>query len=785
MTNEPFRPEMPAAALMPMERPLVKWSRTLLYTALGGALLLMSAAAWFPLSSGKLALFASLIFLSSLAIVFGGGGVVLARARGRIEILLIVLLPVVYLISAWKSVDRSIAFVGTGSETDTVLFVVLSFAAAALAFMVVRTAPQLRNLLLLAAGVTALALLLQYVSVLIGLPGDVFADKSANLIGKWNDFGIAVGLLTLLIVGALELLSLSKRAAIVAWVALVLSLLMLGVVYFNLVWWMLLAASAAVALVRHFFSAGPETSGSSRRIPFAAALTALVAVAFLIFGASLDTALSSVFKVSSLEVRPGLSSTIDIGKAAHDSTFRSLFGSGPNTFDEAWLSYKPVEVNQTQFWSVDFATGFSLLSTAFVSVGYVGVILWLLPLLLTLLALWRLARMSSLSYSGRTLGFMAGAGAVYLWTAAICYAPSPDIIFLAFVLTGALLGYLSAHRNDGAGMEPSRSSRMIWSAALIVLLLAAAWGALLSDRRFLSYIYSQRAITVAQGGDLAGGESLLSRSRAIEENGENLRLSVQISLARMATIAQSTTTPAVDAQAQFTAALQAAVAAGQAAIALNPKDYRPYLELAAVYDFLRTLKIEGAAESEMAAYQSAQALNPKNPAIPFFRAQLEAGNPQGSATAVETYLTQSLQLKSNYTNALLFAVQLAVAQNNLATALQAQSAAVASAPDQAPLWYQLGLLYYVGGDLPNATAALEKALSITPNYANAQYFLGLSYYRQQKTPEAVQQFTALAASNPDNADVKKMLSNLQAGKDPLAGIATTTPQTASAPKKAQ
>lgn len=781
MTNEPFRPEMPAAVMMPPERPLMRWSRVLLYAALAAALLLASSAAWFPLASGKLALFSSLIFLGALAAVFGGAGFTLARARGRVEILLLALLPVVYLISAWKSVDRSIAFVGTGSETDTVLFVMLAFAAAALAFIVVRGVPHLRGILLLASGVAALALLLQYVSVLIGLPGDVFADKSANLIGKWNDFGILVGLLALLLVGALELLSLGKRAAIAAWVVLVLSLLMLGVVYFNLVWWMLLVASAAVALVRHFFGAGAEAAGASRRIPFAAGLTALVAVAFLVFGASLNASLSSVFKVASLEVRPALSSTIDIGKAAHDSAFRSLFGSGPNTFDEAWLSYKPVEVNQTQFWSVDFATGFSLLSTAFVSVGYLGMIAWLIPLLLILLALWRLSRINALSHTGRTLGFMAGAGAAYLWIATVFYTPSPNILFLSFALTGALLGYLSAHRNDGAGMEPSRTSRMVWSAALIILMLVAAWGALASDRRFLSYFYSQRAVVAAQGGDLAAGEALLSRSLAIEQNGNNLRLGVQMSLARMIAIAQSTTTPAVDAQAQFTAALQEAVASGQAAIALNPKDYRPYLELAAVYDFLRTLKIEGAAESEMAAYQMAQALNQKNPAIPFFRAQLEAGSPQGSATAVETYLTQSLQLKSNYTDALLFAVQLAVAQNNLTTALQAQSAAVSSAPDQAPLWYQLGLLYYVGGDMTNATAALEKALSITPNYANAQYFLGLSYYRQQKTPDAITQFTALAASNPDNTDVAKMLLNLQAGKDPLAGIATSTP--GSVPKK--
>lgn len=771
---------MSAASAMPVpaEQPLMKWSRILLYAALVGVLLLLSSAAWFPVSSGKLALFAALIFLSALAAIFGGGGTVLARARGRFEVLLLVLLPAVYLLSAWKSTDRSIAFVGTGSETDTVLFVVLAFAAAALAFVLVRGTSHLRKLLLLVAGVAAVALLLQYVSVLVGLPGDFFADKSANLIGKWNDFGLLVGLLALLSMAALELFELSRRARLAAWAGLVLCLLMLGVVSFSLVWWMLLVAAVVLAAARYFFSQGAVTS-VSRRIPWAAVLAGVVSIVFLVFGASLNASLSSVFKVSSLEVRPALSSTIDIGKAAHDSTARSLLGSGPNTFDEEWLAYKPTEVNQSQFWSIDFATGFSLLSTAFVSVGYLGVIAWLLPLLLTLLALWRLFRMNSLSPSARALGIVAGISSIYLFASAVWYAPNPDILLLAFALAGAFFGYVSSYR--ATTMEPSRTARAAWTAVLIVLLLAVAWSALAADRRFLSYVYSQQAAATAQSGDLAKGATLLDRSLSIERNGDNLRLGVEISLARMVQVAQSTTTPSVDAQAQFTAALQTAVADGQAAIALNPKDYRPYLELAAVYDYLRSLKITGADASEMAAYEKAQALNPKNPAIPFFRAQLEAGNPQGSATAVETFLTQSLQLKSNYTNALLFAVQLAVAQNNLTTALQAQSAAVASAPDQAPLWYQLGLLYYVGGDLPNATAALEKALSITPNYANAQYFLGLSYYRQSRTADAIAQFTALSLSNPDNAQVGQMLENLKVGKDPLAGIATSTPQSA-APK---
>lgn len=748
----------------------MRWGRWLLIAAPVLALLFATSSASFPLSSAKLALFATLIALSGIGYILSGGASLLARTRGRLDLLLIALLPAVYLLSWWFSSDRSVAFIGIGSEVDTVAFIIVAFAALALSFLYIRSARSLKTLLLGIAAASALALLFQYISVLIGLPGEVFADKSANLVGKWNDFGVLIGVLAIISAGALELMALRTRTLFAAWAGLVLSLVMLGVVNFSTGWWMLLGAAILLAASGYVSRrAASDLSSSPRRIPYAPALMAVVSLAFLFAGNQLNTGLTSILKVSSIEVRPAFSSTIDIGRAAHDTKTHSLLGSGPNTFNEAWLAYKPTEVNQTQFWSVDFASGFSLLSSAFVTVGYLGVIAWLIPAVLVLLALFRIVRARGISAGERALGILAGLGALYLWAAIVLYAPGPALVFLAFLFAGATLGLASSLGGMSEGV--SRLRWAIYTALLLVLVLLSVWAALAADRRFLSLMYSQQALVAVQGGDLPGGEKLLGRSLGLEHNGENLRLGVEISLARMAVLAQSTSTPAADLQKQFTAAVQNGVSYGQEAALLNPKDYRPYLELASFYGYLASLKVTGALENEMAAYERAQALNQKNPAIPLLRAQLEAQNPQGSMTALETYLTQSLQLKSNYTDALLFAVQLAVAQNNLTTAIQAQTAAVSTAPDQATLWYQLGLLYYVGGDIPNAVLGLEKALSLAPNYANAQYFLGLSYYRQGNTDGAIKQFTALAASNPDNASVTQILANLKAGKDPLAGIA--------------
>ncbi len=152
---------------------------------------------------------------------------------------------------------------------------------------------------------------------------------------------------------------------------------------------------------------------------------------------------------------------------------------------------------------------------------------------------------------------------------------------------------------------------------------------------------------------------------------------------------------------------------------------------------------------------------------------------EGNQNLTTTYLTKALTLKSNYTDAILLVVQLDVANKDIPNAIKAATAAAQTAPGVAPIWFELGLLYYSAGDATHAAQALAQAIKIQPDYANAKYFLGLSLYNLKDTADAIQQFKDLVASNPDNAEVKLILSNLQSGKKPFDGAqppVTPTPQ---------
>ena len=91
-------------------------------------------------------------------------------------------------------------------------------------------------------------------------------------------------------------------------------------------------------------------------------------------------------------------------------------------------------------------------------------------------------------------------------------------------------------------------------------------------------------------------------------------------------------------------------------------------------------------------------------------------------------------------------------------------------PQNAGLYFQLGILYFNLPDYTKASQALAQAVQIIPDYANARYFLGLSLARTGDKAGATAQFEAIQKTNPDNAEIKSVLANLKAGKDPLSGL---------------
>src|SRR4051812_42516367 len=113
---------------------LIRWARPLYLIGLVLALVLIIPTPWFPFQLGKIAAFAIFLFLSALCFVAGRGDREYARGSGFYLALSIFLLPVVYFVSFYFSLDRSVALTGFGIESDTIVFISLCAAAFFLAY---------------------------------------------------------------------------------------------------------------------------------------------------------------------------------------------------------------------------------------------------------------------------------------------------------------------------------------------------------------------------------------------------------------------------------------------------------------------------------------------------------------------------------------------------------------------------------------------------------------------------------------------------------------------------
>ena len=761
----------------------ISWSRYAFLAGIALALVLVIPAAWFPFQLAKVAAFAVCLLVTAVLFVIGGGARDLIRTHGFYAALLVGLLPVLYLVSSFFSVDTSVSMTGRSVETDTVLFVLLAALCYLMSFTLFRTLRTARMLTMVVFWSLIAAAIFQFVSIVIGTPLETFSDRSVNLVGKWNDLGLLSTLLVLFLFARVELSSPSNILRIAAVVGGVLLSALLGLINFSLAWFLLLAGCVVIgvlSLLRHRAdykaesSAVPVTAASI--IPWYSVAGAIVAILFLLYGPAINTSLTGIFPVSSLEVRPGLQATLDIVGAARSGSFsRTMIGTGPSTFGGQWLAYKPAEVNQTQFWSLDFNVGYSTLATAFGTVGFLGALAWLTPLLLLIAALVRIARMGALSREERVSAATLSIGSLFLLSTIILYVPSQNIILLAFALSGAAFGFLWRQgRSSEETITPSILEGVGVIAVAAVIIVFTIVPAFATARRAVAMSYNGAGLLALSQNKIDDALAYAIKSQKIENTADSLRLQTDAGAQKLAAIAQDSTLKAEDAQKQFTEQVQKVIPAGQAAIAASPMDYRSYYSLARVYDLLASLKVDGGYQSAQAAYAAAMERNPTSPSIPLAVARLEASH--GNATGTQAAITKALQLKPDYTDAILFVVQINVANNDLASAIANTKIAVQTAPGVASIWFQLGLLYYAGGDSKNAIPPLEQALVIAPDYANAKYFLGLSYYTEGRQNDSLRLFQDLVSTNPDNAEVKAIVANLQAGKKPLDGLQPPAPQ---------
>ena len=748
-----------------------------------------------PFGFSKTALF---IILTALA----GGLWAIARLRdGEISFPRTALFPILIalvavgaastLFSGAVALSWSGAFFDVGSLSFLAALILFLFLFAAL----IRSAEQVFYAYLLffvSAGLVALFHLIRFIGGPDMMSFGFFGATTSTLLERWNDLGVFFGAVVVFTLTTLEFVRLRAGLRALLVTALALSLIILAVVNFTLVW-LLLGIFSLVFLVylisfKHISRAGFEDVRLSvspqnaeahaaeegenelpRKIPIISLLVFACSVMFILFGGPLGNKISGKLSIVAFDARPSFGATLSVARETlKDAPF---FGAGPNMFVRKWLAFKPIGANQTIFWNTDFSSGVGYLPTVLVTTGLLGAAMWLLFLVWYM---WLGMRFILSLSADKVMRYLVGASfltSLFLWCVLFFYSAGAVILALAFAFTGLSLAALSCagalHR---ASSDFSKSPAFSFAGVLglIIFTLGCASVAYGVGNRFVSAVWYAEGVRAAnEQGNAAEAERLIARAVERAPLDVYMRALAEVSLAQMNTLLAQVNEQNADAMREsFQLALGHAVEYGKSATALDVGNYANWLSLGRVYEAIVPLKIGGAYENARSAYEEALRLNPKNPAITLSIARLEAA--KGDNARAREFIGQSLQLKPNYTEAIFFLSQVEVQEGNIKDAIQSVESATIFAPNDSSLRFQLGLLKYNEKDFRGAADAFARAVALNENYANARYFLGLSYERLNRDSEAVAQFEWLAKTNPSNKEVALILGNLKAGRAPFA-----------------
>ena len=499
------------------------------------------------------------------------------------------------------------------------------------------------------------------------------------------------------------------------------------------------------------------------------------------------------------EVGPSHAGTLRIARSVMDKGPTAiLFGSGPGTFGIDWNAYKDPDVNRGIFWNVRFDQGSSWVLTRAATAGTAGTIALMVFFGIALVLFLKILLSQKTEENGpeETGAFLGLIGVII---AAFIYPATLTFVLLLFFTAGMLLALSSRDDADAEG-------RKLWNIGYRTVPLDNAWGVFASSLVivfFLSlgiaalYVQTSRlraALAAQKGLEALGtqkwGEAAAAFDRAAGIESKNFVYHQRRVQARTEELRAIIGRAAAgeNIQDEFQRTIAQAAADIQNATALYPMDTSPWITQGQLYELVIPF-FDGAENFARSSYERAAQLSPHNPSIrvDLGRAMLiwadrigrEAAPKQGKerdeALAVYTEalkqakaaLDEAVRQKPDLADGHFLLAQAALRLGNLQEAIASVERVKLSAPLDIGVAFQLGVLYYQSGNTAKAEEEFKRAVGLNENYSNARYFLGLLYDQKGDKAGAIGEFEKIRTLNPDNQEVKGILTNLKAGRGAL------------------
>lgn len=574
---------------------------------------------------------------------FSDGKISVPRSKIILSGLGIVL---VSLISAIFSPSIKTSFFGTMLDTGSFYFILLAFLLMLVSSLVLKEAKNAKKVfwgVLISSGIVLIFQILR-----ISMPNTfslgIFGDKTGNLIGSWNSFGIFAGFAIMIFTLVLEFLKVSKIQKYIIYGLSAIALFFVILVNFQLIWIILGVFALFTFVYKISFSTKEENE--KKKFPFLSFVVVMCSLLFFMAGGFLGSFLPNRIGTSNMEVRPTFNTTMLIAKNVLMKD--PVLGSGPNRYGEMWAMYKPADINITMFWDTYFNNGSGLIPTFAITTGILGILAWLVFIVFILLAGFKSLFTQEKNDNKKietTLFFIMFA---YLFISALLYSVGSVLFLLSFVFLGAFIGLSLSNKENGeyeiSFLNDPRKS--FFSIVFLVILMTVSASALFKYiERFASVVYFQNTYYAK---DMESAQKNISKAISLYSNDLYFRTFSQVSLLKINSLMsnnQGDETSKSEMQTTFDNAL----ISSQSAINYNKTNYLNFVSLGSVYSAVVPLKVEGSYEKAVSAYNSAFLLNPNNPSIKL--ALSEVSILAGKNKEAKAYANEVVAMKPNYVEA--------------------------------------------------------------------------------------------------------------------------------------
>jgi len=710
--------------------------------------------------------------------------------RWRSNILNIVLgaFALIFILSTVFSIRPYGSLVGWATHLKGSLINVLCFIA--LYFLIVNNFKGIKEAFgllfsfLVSAAIVTVIGFLQIWSGFI-LPWGITKSVSFNTLGSVNSLGIFSAVVMTLITAILFVIK-NKGIKLFLLLLGLLSLIIIININFWVVW-VVLAIGMAIILMLGLM----QMVQLGEKISWIALPIALLAIS-LIF----------LFFKPVLPLKPNLPMEVGLsykgGWSVVSNTLKEkpILGSGPETFVFDYAKYKPVGINQTAFWNIRFSNAPAEIYSLATDLGILGLIGFLAVIVLFIVkaVLGLIKEKEDNDILKRFLGVGIFAGWLGLTVSWFLYPQNFVLMFLFWLLFAIYLIEGSSQKEGTYNLRKSPKVLLTASFSFIVVIVVVIGFLYIIGTRFVAEATYKRGVDIIQTkGDIDTGLNKIIKSTVINPYEDNTyQVLAQLFTLKLQQDAAKTNLPQEERFNLIQADAVNAINSATQTTVLSPKDAVNWALRGQIYRGLLNV-INGASEWAETSYNEAIKLEPSNPFIYLELGRLytnradliveQAKKNTEDKKKWDEYLdvalknfNKAIELKPNYAPAHFEVAQVFNRQGKLTEAIKKMEINFQLTPNDSGTVFQLGVLYYRDEQYDKAKAAFIRAITIDDNYSNARYFLGMIYDKENNKKDAINQFERIATLNPDNEQIKQILTNLKSGL-PALGSPTLGPPT--------